>query len=147
MSDIPVDVAREPNDVKFRVVQVADIVFDFAASTAKLVLREAEGARREITIPVALNDATTIFQAWKHELGRRPTSNELTGHILQEVHADVIATRIVKVQSGVYYAELDLMTPRGRKVFDARPSDAIAIALRQTVQAPLLIADDVLAQS
>ncbi len=147
MSDVPEETAAQASVVTFRVVQVADVVFDFAAVTAKLVLREAEGARREVTIPIALNDATTIFQAWKHEVGRRPTSSELTGHILEEVHADVIATRIVKVESGVYYAELDLMTPRGRKVFDARPSDAIAIALRQTVQAPLLIAEDILASS
>jgi len=146
VSEVPEEAAIEANATRFRVVQVADVVFDFAATTAKLVLREAEGTRREVTIPVALTDATTIFQAWKHELGRRPTNNELTGHILEEVHADVIATRIVKVVSGVYYAELDLMTPRGRRVFDARPSDAIAIALRQTVQAPLLIAEDVLAQ-
>ncbi len=131
--------------VSFRVVQVAHVLHDFGVSTSSVVLREAEGARREISIPVAMPDATTIYQAWHHLAGRRPSSNELTGLILQEVHADVIAARIVRFEGGVFFAELDLMTTRGRRVFDCRPSDAIAVALRQGVQAPLLVAEDVLA--
>lgn len=132
--------------IDFRVVQVTHVLHDFAMTTSSVTLREAEGQRREITIPVALPDATTIYQAWHHLTGRRPTSNELTGLILQEVHADVIAARIVRVEGGVYFAELDLMTTRGRRVFDCRPSDAIAVALRQGVPAPLLVAEEVLAQ-
>jgi bifunctional DNase/RNase len=136
----------DTEDVTFRVVQVADVAFDFFATTSTLVLLEAEGSRRELIIPVALADATAIHQAWKHLVGRRPTTNELTTFILQELRADVIAARIVRLEAGVFYAELDLMTPMGRRVFDCRPSDAIALALRQAVAAPLLVAEDVLVQ-
>ncbi len=131
--------------VDFRVAQVTHVLHDYGLATSAVVLREVEGARREISIPVALPDATTIYQAWHHLVGRRPTSNELMALVLQEVHADVIASRIVRIDAGIYFAELDLMTTRGRRVFDCRPSDAIAVALRQPVPAPLLIAEDVLA--
>jgi hypothetical protein len=136
----------DADEVTFRVVQVADVAFDFFATTSTLVLREAEGSRRELIIPVALADATAIHQAWKHLVGRRPTTNELVTFILQELQADVIAARIVRLEAGVFYAELDLMTPRGRRVFDCRASDAISLALRQAVAAPLLVAEDVLVQ-
>jgi bifunctional DNase/RNase len=136
----------DADEVTFRVVQVADVAFDFFATTSNLVLLEAEGQRRELIIPIALADATAIHQAWKHLVGRRPTTNELATFILQELHADIIAARIVRLEAGVFYAELDLMTPKGRRVFDCRPSDAIALALRQAVAAPLLVAEDVLAQ-
>ena len=129
----------------FRVVQVADVIYDFDLATPVVVLVEAEGQRRELRLPVALADATTIHHARRHMVGFRPTTNELTMFILQELRADVVATRVVRYEAGVYYAELDVMTASGRRVFDARPSDAIALALRQSVPAPLLVAEGVLA--
>ncbi len=136
----------DADEVTFRVVQVADIAFDFFATTSTLVLREAEGSHRELIIPIALADATAIHQAWRHLVGRRPTTTELVTFILQELQADVIAARIVRLDAGVFYAELDLMTPKGRRVFDCRASDAIALALRQAVAAPMLVAEDVFVQ-
>ena len=133
-----------PLNIAFRVVHVEEILFDFATSTAAVVLREAEGARRQLTLPVALGDATALHQAWRRVVGRRPSTSELVTLILQELHADVIATRIVREEGGVYYGELDLMTSRGRRVFDCRPSDAMGIALRQGYPAPLLVADELL---
>jgi bifunctional DNase/RNase len=147
VSDVP-DVA-EVRDVPtpLRVVRVDDVVFDFSTNTAGVVLREAEGSRRALTIPVAVADATSIYQAWHRVVGRRPTTSELVTFILQETHVDVIAARITRVESGVFFAELDLMTPRGRRVFDCRPSDALIITLRQVVVAPVLVSEEVLADS
>lgn len=132
------------NDEVFRVVQIDQVSYDFASASASLVLREAEGERRALTLPVALNDATAIHQAWHHVMGRRPATNELMIYMLQELQADVIAARIVKCAEGIYYGELDLMTTRGRRVFDCRPSDAITLALRQVVPAPILAAEELL---
>lgn len=131
--------------VDFRVVHVEDIHFDFATTTAWVVLREAEGPQRQLSLPVAQSDASALYQAWRRVDGRRPSSSELMTLIMREMHADVIATRIVREEGGVYYGELDLMTARGRKVFDCRPSDAMAIALRQGYPAPILVAAPLLA--
>lgn len=137
--------ATTPNhDVTFRVVQIEQVTYDFSNSVALVVLREAEGARRALTLPVALQDAVAMHQADQHVPGRRPSTNELMVLILQELQADVIAARVVRQHEGVYYGELDLMTTRGRRVFDSRPSDAIALALRQVVPAPLLVAEELL---
>ena len=51
----------------------------------------------------------------------------------------------MRFEDGVYYAELDLMTPKGHEIFDCRTSDAITLALRQSVPAPILCAEEVLA--
>ena len=76
--------------------------------------------------------------------GKRPSTHELTNSILTRLGTDVIAARIVRYEAGVFYAELDLMTPKGRQVFDCRTSDAIAMALRQKTPAPILCSEDVL---
>ncbi len=131
--------------VNFRVVRVASVDYDFSAGAAVVHLREAEAPGRSLWLPVALPDATAIFQASQRIVGRRPTSSELTATLLRELQADIIAARIVRVDGGVYYAELDVMSTRGRRVLDCRPSDAITLALRQIVPAPLLVAETILA--
>jgi hypothetical protein len=129
----------------YRVVHVVDVAFDFAAATATVHLREAEGQRRFLRLPVALHDATALFHAWRRIAGRRPATSELMTSLLQELRADVIATRVVRHDAGIFFGELDVMTTSGRRVFDCRPSDAITLALRQSVPAPLLVADEILA--
>jgi uncharacterized protein len=142
VSDLPE--VPTPDPTPLRVVTIEDVVLDFATNISSVVLREAEGRRRALAIPVALADATSIHQAWRRVAGRRPTTSELVTLVLQETHIDVIAARITRCDEGVFYAELDLMTPRGRRVFDCRPSDAITLTLRQAVVAPLLVADELL---
>jgi len=128
----------------YRVMQVAEVTYDFDRAAGVVVLVEAEGRRRELRVPVALGDATAIHHAWHRVVGVRPTSGELTTFILQELRADVVAVRLVRREAGVYYAELDVMTAQGRRVFDARPSDALTLALRQSVPAPVLAAEGLL---
>ena len=132
------------NDVVFRVVQVERVSYDFARSTAHVVLRESEGARRAVNVPIALADATAVHHALHHTAARRPSSSELVISMLQEFHVDIIAARIVRWEEGIFYAELDVMTPRGRRVFDCRPSDAINLCCRQVVPAPVLVAEELL---
>jgi len=38
------------------------------------------------------------------------------------------------------------MTPRGREVFDCRTSDALILAMRQGVAAPVLCAEEVISE-
>ncbi len=143
MSDEPLLAPVSAADV-YRVMQVAEVTYDFERAAGVVVLVEAEGRRRELRVPVALADATAIHHAWRRVVGVRPTSGELTTFILQELRADVVAVRIARREAGVFYAELDVMSAQGRRVFDARPSDALTLALRQSVPAPVLVAEGLL---
>jgi len=128
----------------FRVIQVQSVDYDFASASAVVNLREAEAPGRWLRLPVALADATALFQAREGLVGRRPTTSELMATVLAELQADIIAARIVARVEGVYLGELDVMSVRGRRVFDCRPSDAMVLALRQRVKAPLLCAEELL---
>ena len=52
---------------------------------------------------------------------------------------------VTKIEGGTFYAEITLQTQYGRRVLDARPSDSIALAAR--VDAPIWVADEVLAEA
>jgi bifunctional DNase/RNase len=105
---------------------------------------KAESPYRYVAIPVALPEAVALSNALSGIEGRRPSSHELFSEVLARLQADVVAARIVRFDDGVFYTELDVMTPRGREVFDCRTSDALILAIRQKVQAPVLCDEEVL---
>lgn len=142
--------AEQPDEAAvaptFRVMNLGSVQYHLGDSAPELALIEADAPYRSLTIQVALSDAQAIFNAAEGRSMPRPSTHELFVQALREMQSDVIASRIVRHVHGVFYAELDIMTPRGRVVLDARVSDAVTLALRQRVPAPLLCADDVLAE-
>lgn len=128
----------------FRVVHVESVLFDLADASPMVHLMEAEAPYRHVSIPMALADATALHAALFNRAGRRPGTHELFSSVLSRLQTDVIAAKIVAHEAGIFYAELDLMTPRGREVLDCRTSDALILALRQPVVAPILCLESIL---
>jgi hypothetical protein len=128
----------------FRVMNFESVLFDLTDSSPHVHLIEAESPYRYLEIPVALPDAIALQHADSGVEGRRPSTHELMTSMLTRLQTEVIAARVVRYEGGVFYAELDLMTPKGRMTFDCRTSDAFSLALRQSVSAPILCAEDVL---
>jgi bifunctional DNase/RNase len=128
----------------FRVMNVESVLYDLNDASPLVHLMEAESPFRYLAIPLAVSDAIALQLAISAVEGRRPSTSELVTTMLARLQAEVIAARIVRYDAGIFYAELDLMTPRGREVFDCRTSDALILALRQRVPAPILCAEEVL---
>jgi uncharacterized protein len=120
------------------------VTFDLADPSPMVHLMEAEPPFRNLSIPIALPEAQALELALAGRAGRRPGTHELAATLLARLRADVVAARIVRAEAGVYYAEVDVMGPSGREVVDCRTSDAIILALRQAVPAPILCAEAIL---
>jgi len=137
--------APEPTEVVYRVLHLESVLYDLVDPSPTIHLVEAEPPYRYLVIPIALSDAVALHNALSNVVGRRPSTHELVTTVFTRLQAEVIAAKIVRVENGVFFAELDLMTPKGREVFDCRVSDALTLALRQSAAAPILCADEVLA--
>jgi bifunctional DNase/RNase len=140
------DAEMTSNDavVEFRVMHLESVLYDLTDSSPMIHLLEAESPFRYLVIPVALSDAVALQNAHAALEGRRPSTHELMTTILTRLQGEVIAARIVRYEGGVFFSELDIMTPRGREIFDCRTSDALSMALRQNVPAPILCTEQVL---
>jgi len=135
-----------PADEKpLRVMRVADVVFELSEPSPQVHLVETEGQGRHLVIPMALPEGTALHQALNKVVGRRPTTHEFYAEMLSRLQAEVVAVRLTSYSKGVFYAELEVVGPRGREVLDCRPSDALILAHRQRVPAPVLCAEQVLA--
>lgn len=133
-----------PSAPQFRVMSAETVTFDLADPSPLVHLMETEPPYRSLSIPIALPEAQALEMALAGRSGRRPGTHELASTLLKRLRADVVAARIVRVEGGVYFAELDVMGPAGHEVVDCRTSDAIILALRQSVAAPILCAAEVL---
>ncbi|HEV2428115.1 MAG TPA: bifunctional nuclease domain-containing protein [Acidimicrobiales bacterium] len=139
--------APDPTAPQFRVMSAESVTFDLADPAPLVHLMETEPPYRYLSIPIALPEAQALELALAGRAGRRPGTHELAAALLARLRADVVAARIVRYEAGVYYAELDVMGPSGREVVDCRTSDAIILALRQPVRAPILCAVRVLEET
>jgi bifunctional DNase/RNase len=134
----------DPDTLQFNVMSIESVLFDLSDSSPLVHLIEEETPYRYLAIPIALPEAVALHNALDKIDGRRPGTHEVMAEVLRRLNADIVAARITRYELGVFYAELDLMTPRGHEVFDCRTSDALILATRQGVRAPVLCAESVL---
>jgi uncharacterized protein len=123
---------------QFSVVRVLGIEVDLPTPHAVVVLGEVEEPFRSFAIPVGLPEATGLAHAWRSLSTARPLTHELFAEVLVRLGATVEVVRLTGRRSGVVLAEIELSSPRGRELVPCRPTDALTLALRQRVAAPVL---------
>jgi bifunctional DNase/RNase len=100
------------------------------SSYPQVVLKEAEG-NCYLHIVIGRFEAAAISMAHGNQQPARPISYDLAQQILAGVDARVTRVQITDLHESTYYAEVHLADDTGKThVLDARPSDAIAMALR-----------------
>jgi bifunctional DNase/RNase len=126
---------------EWRIVAVAGVEMALPSANPEVVLHEAQDPWRELRIPVGLAEGTAIAYAFHGIDTPRPLTHEMVTEILDRHDVSVEAARITVRRGQLFFAELDTMGPRGRRVLPCRPSDAIALALRQRLPTPILVAE------
>jgi bifunctional DNase/RNase len=107
-----------------------------------LVLRAPEQGRL-LVMEVGLLEGRAIAMEAEGVKPPRPLTHELTHRVMEAAHVSLTQVVIHDYREKTFYANLDLRTADGGEVLvDARPSDAIALALR--TGAPILATPEVL---
>ena len=125
-------------------VRVLGVALDAAQQHIVLLkpLLDDPDAQRVLPIWIGAQEATSIVIAVAGEQAPRPLSHDLMITLLDNLQAQVARVEVTRIEEGTFYAEITLSTPSGPRVIDARPSDAIALAVR--ADAPIFVADEVL---
>jgi bifunctional DNase/RNase len=136
----------QPAPPAFRVMDVDDVSMDLPSPYPTVTLVESEPPMRSLVFPIGLTEGTALALALRRMESPRPLTHELFVQVLQRLRVDVIAVRLTGRRQGNYLAELDLMAPDGRERLACRPSDALVLALRMPVAAPILVDERLLEQ-
>ena len=119
-------------------MDVVGVRMEMPSNTPIVLLRESAG-ERYLPIWVGAVEATAIAYAQQGVVPPRPLTHDLMKDLLVALGASVTEVRITDLQDGVFYAVI--VFDSGIEV-QARPSDAIALALRAEV--PIVGAESVL---
>ncbi len=123
---------------------VGGMALDPNSHVPVIVLRDAED-KMHIPIWIGPSEATSIATVVRGAPLTRPLAHDLMCGIMQEANIKVHHVTITDLRDATYYAEMEVLKGEKVVVFDARPSDAIAIALR--AHAPILVVKKVIAEA
>lgn len=123
---------------------VTGLLLDPNTQSPVIVLQDETG---KITLPIWIGvpEATSIAATLKQVEVPRPLTHDLLHGVLRELGARVERVVITDLQEGTYYAEVSMSHGDKALLFDARPSDAVAIALRES--APIYVFESVIAKA
>jgi len=112
---------------------------DVGSSTPLLLLEEVNGSR-VLPIFIGAPEATAIAYALQNIAAPRPMSHDLLGNVITALGAQVFAIEITELVDNTFHASLRLLRDGEEINVSARPSDAVALALR--VGAPMMVLMD-----
>ncbi|MCA8980421.1 MAG: bifunctional nuclease family protein [Planctomycetes bacterium] len=115
-------------------------------SQQQLIKLKEKGGPRAFPIVIGLPEAAEIRRVVKQQATERPMTHELLVAAIEALDAELVRVDITDLRNHTFFARLVLSRGEGTEpVFvDARPSDAIALALRAS--ASLFVAESVLAE-
>ncbi|MGH7259699.1 MAG: bifunctional nuclease family protein [Nitrospiraceae bacterium] len=122
-------------------MKVRGLMFDPYNNTFIVILRDEEHAEM-LPIWVGKPEASSISFALEEVPTPRPMTHDLMKAVLDVVDAKVISVVISDLKDNTYYAKIHLTFEDSEYSIDARPSDAIALALR--TKAPIFANEEVL---
>jgi bifunctional DNase/RNase len=125
-------------------VRVLGIALDQSGQHLVLLRPLADDPDGPVVVPIWIgrNEANSILIALSSESTPRPLTHDLMTTLLGTLGARLERVEVTKLDEGTFYAELTLVTRQGPRIVDARPSDAIALAVRS--EASIWIAEQVL---
>jgi len=124
-------------------MEVLGVRVEVPANTPVLILREEAEPHRLLPIYIGGPEASAIHQALEQIEAPRPLTHDLFAGTLGELGWRLTQVVITEVREHTFYAELHLSGPAAAtKVVSARPSDAVALAIR--LDAAVLASTEVL---
>ena len=125
-------------------MNVAGIALD-ASSRIPIVMLKDASERRALPIWIGQHEAKSILTALEGQQSPRPMTHDLFFNFLQEWEFKLKKIIIHSLEDSTFYASIFMQQGETEKQIDARPSDAIALALR--FDAPIWVMEEVVADA
>jgi len=122
-------------------MSIQGLTLDPVANTPIVLLKDKRGAR-VLPIWVGVAEANAIALQIENVSPPRPMTHDLLRNVIDDLDGHVDRVVVSDLRDNTYFAIIHL-TVRGERVaIDARPSDAIALALR--TRSPILVDEAVI---
>jgi hypothetical protein len=114
-------------------MKVSGLTIDPITNTPIVILKDLQ-ERKAIPIWIGLFEASAIATEMEKISFSRPMTHDLMNDILRILDVEITSVEICDLRNNTFFASIHLIRNGERFVVDARPSDAIALALRAKAQ-------------
>jgi bifunctional DNase/RNase len=108
---------------------IKGLMIDPITNMPIIVLRDREG-QRILPIWVGVFEANAIALQIENVQTPRPMTHDLLKNVIDDLAAQVERIVVCELKENTFYAAIHIRAGNGLVTVDARPSDAIALALR-----------------
>ena len=123
---------------------IKGLMMDPVTNMPILVLRD-EAGERTLPIWIGMFEAHAVALQLENSVSSRPMTHDLLKQTIEALGGTVSEVHVTDVRDGTFYALIYLRANGELIAMDARPSDALALALR--TRAPVFVAEPVLADA
>lgn len=114
-------------------MRVSGLTMDPITNTPIVILKDLE-EKKAIPIWIGIFEASAIATEIEKITFSRPMTHDLLNDIVKLLNTEVVRVEIHDLRNNTFFANIHLLRDGKPIVVDARPSDAIAIALRAGAQ-------------
>ncbi len=125
-------------------VSIAGLTMDPASNTPIIILKSEED-EQAVPIWIGLLEATSIASALQNLKYDRPMTHDLLKNFADALEISIVKVEVCDLKDNTFYARIYFVSKDQSFDIDARPSDAIALALR--FKAPIYVEDSVMQKS
>ncbi len=127
-----------------RKVNIAGLTMDPTSNTPIIILK-TEDDDQAVPIWIGLLEATSIASALQNIKYERPMTHDLFKNFSERLEISISKVEVCDLKDNTFFARIHFVSKESTFDIDARPSDAIAMALR--FQAPIFVDDSVIQHS
>lgn len=120
---------------------IKGLMIDPITNMPIIILRDQDG-QRMLPIWVGVFEANAIALQIENVQTPRPMTHDLLKNVIDDLAARVERIVVCELKENTFYATIHLTSPAGVRTIDARPSDAIALALR--TRSPIFVEESVI---
>ncbi len=124
-----------------REMTVSGLTIDPFTNSPIMILKDV-ASDKAVPIWIGLLEATAIASELENIKFSRPMTHDLLKNIMELMETRVLKVEVCDLRDNTYFALIYLSRDGNEVSIDARPSDAIAIALR--TKAPIFVSDQVI---
>lgn len=125
-------------------VTIAGMTMDPTSNTPIIILKSVK-SDQAIPIWIGLLEATSIASALRNIKFDRPMTHDLFKNFIENMNLNVSKIEVCDLKNNTFYAKIYFTSKERKFHMDARPSDAIAIAIR--FSAPIYVDEKIIEQS
>ena len=122
-------------------MELLGVQVELPSNSPLLLLRETGGQGRVLPVVIDTPEAHAIHRGIEGIRLARPLTHDLLVTMLEELEVDIVGVVVTELRERTFFAEIELKVDGESRTVSARPSDAIAIAVRTDTPCLLYTSD------